>query len=114
MTDKKDKYFFYVLNTNLKDCKNYFEKVNLRFAKGVIDFKSYGNAKYTLIVYYFCVFFAHTFILSNLFYENLLNWIDSMTGIIGMIFFGIMTLIGFLLSIFFWWAIIRSLFPEKE
>ena len=43
MTDKKDKYFSYVLNTNLKDCKNYLEKVNLRFAKAVIDFKSYEN-----------------------------------------------------------------------
>ena len=50
MTDKKDKYFSYVLNTNLKDCKNYLEKVNLRFAKAVIDFKSYGNTKYTTTV----------------------------------------------------------------
>ena len=114
MTDKKDKYFSYVLNTNLKDCKNYLEKVNLRFAKAVIDLKSYGNTKYTLIIYYLCVFFAHISILSNLFYENLLDWINTMTGIIGIIFVGVMTLIGFLLSIFFWWAIIRSLFSKKE
>ena len=116
---KEYDYFRYVLGTEPKDCKNYFEKVNLRFAKSITDFSTAKHLKFHLYLNYYCIFNFLFFLWSNFDFEveknfNIyMSFINDWFGNIINFLVMISVLPGGILSAILSWCIVRSLLPEK-
>ena len=116
---KEYNYFRYIIGTEPKDCKNYFEKVNLRFAKSITDFSTAKHLKFHLYLNYYCSFNLIFFIWSSFDYEvermfnDYIAFIKDWFGNIVAFLIMISALPGAILSVILLWCILRSLFPEK-
>jgi|TARA_B100000315_G_C14007509_1_gene332993 hypothetical protein len=109
-----------IVTKDLKECKNYFERVHLRFAKLVFNEKIFFRQKIWIkfsylsaVCFIFFVWGFYDYSISE-FNNDVLKFVDKWLGMVGAIILSIITIGGVLPAIGLVWAILRSLFPEKK
>ena len=118
--EKEYDYFQYVIGTELYECKNYFEKVNLRYAKSILDYGTAKHLKFHLYLHYFLSLNFIFFIWSNfdygieLMFNDYISFIQEWFGNIISFIVMISILPGGLTFAVLLWCIIRSLAPDKK
>jgi len=111
-----DEYRKYVISTEASECKNYFERVKLRFAKSTLGVNTFRNLKYHVAMGYFLSFNFFFYISSNFNYyfenkyENYLNLISEYFGFIGFFIIMIFTFVGAVPGVILLVIIIWSIF----